>query len=289
MVLAGREHAMSTAQELVAGVRDLVSLPEAYLKIQSLLRDPDSSIDDFARSIQNDPALTARVLRVANSAFFGVSRKVETVTLAINLMGVSRLHDIVLATSVISTFNGLPVREISMPVFWQRSIHAGILARMLAQRCAIFDSERLFVAGLLHDIGHLVMYVQMPEQALAAARHGGETGQSVAQAEQQQLGFHYGDVGAELLKLWMFPESLQTVCRWHDNPAAAPTFALECSLAHIAQRIAHSAEGSDPAEGIEAFAMHASGLSAAALAPLREDSLVHLGETVEMLVSRRAA
>jgi HD-like signal output (HDOD) protein len=280
---------MSTAQELVADVRDLVTLPDVYLRIQSLLRDPDSNIDDFARIIHTDPGLTARVLRLANSAFFGVSRKVETVTLAINLMGVSRLHDIVLATSVINTFNALPVQEISMPLFWQRSIHAGILARMLARRCAIFDSERLFVAGLLHDIGHLVMYVHMPEQALAADREATGSSQRVAQAEQQLLGFHYGDVGAELMNLWLFPDSLQTICRWHDTPAAAPSFALECSLVHIAQRIAHGAQDSDPAHAVDAFALQTSGIPAAALAQLHEESLPHLAETVDMLVSKRAA
>lgn len=98
----------------MAGIRDLVSLPEAYIGIRSLMDDPQSTIEDFARAVQLDPALTARLLRVANSAFFGVSRKIETISLAVNLMGISRLHDLVLTTSVIGTFEQLVLADLDL-------------------------------------------------------------------------------------------------------------------------------------------------------------------------------
>ncbi|MBK6289584.1 MAG: HDOD domain-containing protein [Gammaproteobacteria bacterium] len=284
---------MTTAHALVADIRELVSLPEAYLHIQGLMRDPHSSVEDFTRAVQNDPGLVARVLQVANSAFFGLSRKVETISLAINLMGISRLHDLVLATSVISTFNGLRVTEMDMTRFWRRSIHTGILARMLAEECGIFDSERLFVSGLLHDIGHLVMYLRIPQQALAAMVQSREQSRPLRAIEKELLGFDYCEVGAALMQAWRFPESLQEICRLHADPGSARQFPRETALVNLAQHVvasgdaqAHSLPFVAP---LDAIALQLAGLGPQALAQVSAASQAPLAETLELLLPRRAA
>ena len=284
---------MTTAHALVTDIRELVSLPEAYLRIQGLMRDPQSSVDDFSRAVQNDPSLSTRVLQVANSAFFGLSRKVETISLAINLMGISRLHDLVLATSMISTFSGLRVNEMDMTTFWRRSIHAGILARMLAEECGIFDSERLFIGGLLHDIGHLVMYLRIPQPTLAASIRSREQSRPLGDTETELLGFDYGDVGAELMRAWLFPESLQEICRLHTNPASARLFPHETALVHLAQHVVASGDPQPHSQPfvppLDAIALQLAGLGELALRRVSAASEAPLAETLELLLPRRAA
>ena len=282
---------MTTAKEVVDRGLKLVSLPAVYLKIQSLLNDPNSAMGDFSHAVQSDPALAARVLQMANSAFFGVSRKVETLSLAVNLMGISRLHDLALATSIISSFGGVPIEHLNMTMFWRRSLHTGILARMLAVESGIFDSERLFVAGLLHDIGHLVMYMNLPAEAMSAIQRSREQAKPLHIAERETLNFHYGDVGAELMSLWSYPDSLCEVCRMHVEPAGSRKFPRECALVQIAR---HAAIGSGPdytsspfLAPLEAETFSLSGIDETTLQRVLLASHTHLAEVVEMLAPNK--
>ena len=281
-----------TARDVIARGRNLVTLPAVYLKIQSLLNDPSSGMLDFARVVQSDPGLSARVLQLANSAFFGVSRKVETLSLAINLMGISRLHDLALATSVISTFGGIPIEQINMSVFWRRSLHIGIMARMLAVESGIFDSERLFVAGLLHDIGHLVMYMNLPVEAMTAMQQSRERARPLYLTEREMWQFHYGDVGSELMTLWSFPDSLSEVCRMHVDPGGSRKFPRECALVHIARHAVLSEEpdtGSVPCLAplaSETFAL--AGVSEITLQRISLESQAHLTEVYAMLAPKQS-
>jgi HD-like signal output (HDOD) protein len=284
---------MPTASELVAGVRDLVVLPESYLRIQTLLRDPGSGIEDFARAVHGDPALAARVLRAANSAFFGVSRRVERISLALSLMGISRLHDLVLASAVIGTFSRMSTPGIAMGPYWRRSIHVGILSRMLAEAGRIFDSERLFVAGLLHDIGHLIMDMQMPAVTGEALAHSRAQSLPLFAAERSLFGCHYGDVGAELMNNWLFPDSLQEICRLHSEPALAREFGRECAIVHIAQ---HAVLGAETDQATLPFLpplapdmLTLAGLASATVDDVFAKSLDHLAEAVDLLLPKRAA
>jgi HD-like signal output (HDOD) protein len=284
---------MTTVRELVAEVHDLVSLPQVLLRIQDLMQDQYSTIDDFSRAVQYDPAITARLLRVANSAFFGLSRKVETLSHAINLMGVSRLHDLVLATSVIGTFGGLRVTEMDMATFWRRSVHAGVTARMLANECGLFDSERLFVDGLLHDIGHLVMYLRVPQPALAAMLMSREQSRPLLDTENELLGFNYCEVGGALMEAWLFPASLQEVCRLHATPASASKFPRETALVHIAR---HLVEIADPQPQslpflapVATVALQIAGIGEETLSRVSAASRAPLAEALELLAPRQAA
>lgn len=284
---------MNTAQELVAGVQDLLTLPEVYLKIQRLLRDPHTGVDDLVRVLHTDPALTARILRIANSAMFNLSRKVETLSLAVNLMGTSRLHDVVLSTSVINSFSRLALRPERVGLFWQRSIHTALLARVLASECRLFDSERLFVAGLLHDIGQLVLEARLPEQVAEADAAAAANAEPVWVVQQRLFGTHYGEVGAALMHAWQFPESLVEVCDRHVAPQDAANFPLECSLVHIARQCVDHAEERDLDllldAGIVPAALAIAGLDGVQLARSLQESTRLLAETVDMLVQRHAA
>jgi HD-like signal output (HDOD) protein len=222
-----------------------------------------------------------------------LSRQVDTLSLAVNVMGIARLHDLALATAVIGTFDRLQLPGFDMAAHWRRSIHVGILARLLATHCRLAEGERLFVAGLLHDIGHLVMYLRVPEDAAAAMRHSREQLLPLAAAEREALGFHYGEVGATLMAKWLFPQSLQEICQLHPNPARAQHHPRECSIVAISQ---HAVWSNDPEPDslphvppLPSLALELAGLDEATVARVTADSAEHLANTLAVLLPRRAA
>ena len=156
---------MASAEQIARSTNALITLPAVYLRARAALQDPNASLAEAADVIACDPAMTARLLRIANSAFFGFAAPVQTVARAVNLLGTEQVHDLLLATSVSSVFAGVSRELVDMEVFWRRGVLCGVAARLLAARCNVLDSERLFVEGLLHDIGHLVLYRQLPAEA----------------------------------------------------------------------------------------------------------------------------
>ncbi len=225
-------------------ITDLISLPEIYLKIRRLMADPDSNIDDFAAVISVDPNLCSRVLRLVNSAYFGFPEPVESIPRALNMIGIGQLHNMVLGVSAISSLE-LPNDFLSLKTFWRASLFAGVLARLLGDKLELAGSENLFVAGLLHEIGHLVLYSKFPLQALAARQLAEEQGQRIHEAELEILGCHYGDIGALLMANWNLSENLQSLTRNHPDPAAIDEHRLEAALVNVAHACGQARASSD--------------------------------------------
>jgi HD-like signal output (HDOD) protein len=145
----------------------------------------------------------------------------------------------VLGISAISSLE-LPNDVMPLDTFWRASLFSGVLARLLAEQIRLGKSERLFIAGLLHDIGHLVLYSKFPLQALAARNIAAEQGRQIHEAEMEVLGCHYGDIGAMLMANWNLPDSLQSLTRNQPDPAAAAEFEVESALMHLAHACAQS-------------------------------------------------
>lgn len=212
----------------------LYSLPEVYFQLKKIIDDPEKSLIEAAEVIACDPALTMRVLRLVNSAFFGFGQKIETVRHAVNLLGMQQLHDLVLATSVRQAFPNLSENLISVKAFWSKSLHCGVLARLLATQCNVIDSERLFVAGLLADIGHLLMYEKLPRPMEQILTQTGLTWQGRIQMERNLIGFDFSAVGAALMRNWELPEGLSNIVEYHTRPSQAPKEQLEATIVHLA-------------------------------------------------------
>jgi HD-like signal output (HDOD) protein len=223
-----------TPQQLISEVDGLFSLPKVYLKVRETINNPKSTFDEVALIINQDPAISARVLNIANSAFFGFATEISSVNRAIFIMGMAQLHDIVLASSAVAAFKGISSELINMKYFWLRSAYCAIIARLLAQKCNVIDSERLFVCGLLHDLGHLVIYVKCPTQAnkvLSQAKQGHE---SISLLEKEILGFDYAEVSGELLKSWKLTASLYQTVANHVHLRCDEPFSLDSAIVHIA-------------------------------------------------------
>ncbi len=264
---------MANAENLARNASRLVSLPEVYLRAREALQGEDSSLAEIADIIACDPGMTARLLRIANSAFFGFTAKVQTVARAINILGTQQVHDLLLATSVSGAFGRLPAELVDVRDFWRRSVCCGAGARLLAARCNVLDSERLFVEGLLHDIGHLVMYQQIPDEAGAALRLARDTRQPVHRVERERLNCDYAEVGAELLRLWQMPPSLQESVRRHIEPERATDYPLEAAIVHVAWRLTEAdGDAESAAARVSPAAWHTTGLDPACLADVATET-----------------
>jgi len=231
---------MDTNWEKVIKDSQLISLPEVYIKLQQLLATDDYSLNEIAEVIGCDPAVTARLLRMVNSSFFGLTAKIDTISHAINYLGAQQVHDLVLSTSIAETFSDINNPAFNLHLFWQKSIYCAIAAKELAVLCNILDTERLFVTGLLHNIGHLMMRQSIPELIQQAEEQALIQNIPLYESEQQLIGFDFSTVGAELLNKWNLPESLTEAVKFQLKPAKAENNHLEIAILHIAAELAHS-------------------------------------------------
>ncbi len=220
--------------ETVAGrARTLVSLPTIYFHVDRAINHPSSSSADIANVLRSDQGLSARLLRIANSAFYGFPRRVESVDQAVRIIGTRQLHDLVLATVVLTQFRGVDARLVDMTSFWQHSFACGIAARAFAALRRESNAERFFVAGLLHDIGSLVLYQELPERAQAALLEHQHSQTALDEVERSVIGCDHGQVGAALMTLWKLPEFYREVAANHHG-GSCRTSSVGAAVVHIA-------------------------------------------------------
>ena len=227
----------TTPEELVNQTTELVSLPDIYVRIKTVIYDPNSTMTDVANVLSHDPAICARLLKVANSAFFGAPSKIETVKAAIRLLGTQQVHDLVLAASISKSFPDIPDNLISMESFWINSVRCALLARLLAEQCNSTDGERFFVASLLHDMGHLIMYQTVPEESQEALIAARQNNTPLYRVERDIVGCDYGQVGSTLMRSWNFPENWVQAVRYQNEPADAQDFTFDASIMHLSVRM----------------------------------------------------
>jgi len=260
-------------QDLLDDVEHLISLPAAYVRINELIEDPTSTADEIGHIITQDVALTARLLRVANSPLYGFSTQVDTVSRAVTMLGTQQVRDLALATSASKTFEGIPNELVSMESFWEHSILCALSARTLAMECLKRQREAVFVAGLLHDIGQLVLYHLLPDlsrKTLEACLDGPSELES-QEAEREIIGFDHAEVGGELAHRWSLPTNLQECIAYHHDPAQAKQNRVETAIVHIANSIAVLSEldtlDLDNAPRIHDIAWELTGLDQDVIAP----------------------
>ncbi|MCK5665266.1 MAG: HDOD domain-containing protein [Thiotrichaceae bacterium] len=219
---------------LVSEVDKLVSLPDVYYRLEALIEHPTSTVTDFAGVLASDPDLCARLLSLANSAFYSFPASIETVDKAVQIIGVRQVRELVLATSIIKVFEKMPLGMINMKSFWEHSVAVGVLAKSIGQYCNISQPERFYVAGLLHDIGRLVFYIKMPGlmHELLIQREAKEA--CLYKLEQESLGYSHAEAGGRLLENWRVPESIHEPVSFHHKPEQSLDFTQVTAAVHIA-------------------------------------------------------
>jgi HD-like signal output (HDOD) protein len=238
-----------TPEGLVANIKDLVTLPEVALRIARMVDDPNSSANDIGRAISNDAALTLRLLRIANSPSFGQHGKIATISRAITVLGVRQVRDLTVGLTAIRTFDGMPNELVTMGSFWRQSVLCAVAAGHIAERRngGRGDTRRgdtPFVAGLLHDIGELVLFSRVPALARQALLMSIDAVDDLGLylCERKVMGFDHGAVGAVLAQNWGLPSSLKECIQFHHEPERAQEHPVEVATIHIANSLAVLAE-----------------------------------------------
>lgn len=233
-----------TPQGLVASIKDLVTLPDVAMRIARMVNDPNSSAADIGREVSKDPALTVRLLRIANSPALGQKGKIATISRAITLLGVRQVRDLTVGLMAVRTFDGIGNELVTMASFWRHSVLCAVAASQIAERRKGSRDDSPFIAGLLHDIGQLVLYSRAPELArralLMSVDDPDDTGLHVC--ERDVMGFDHAAVGVALARNWQLPLALQECIEFHHEPERAPTHPLEAATVHVANSIAVLAE-----------------------------------------------
>lgn len=234
-------------QDLIdADNEQIFSLPKIYFELQEALNDPDKTFQDLGEIISLDPALSARLLKIVNSPFYGFPSRIETISHALSIIGMDQITDLALATLVIHQFRGIPNNLFNMEKFWRHSIACGVSARAMAEFRGEKNVERFYLAGILHDIGRLVIFKKEPALARDTFYRSKERRENIYLSEQKLLGFDHAAVGQELLKAWQLPPRLVEAVGFHHQPQNAETFPVEAALIHTADYIVHILQaGSD--------------------------------------------
>lgn len=233
------------AIELVENVSGLVTLPDVYVRISRAIESPKSSSGDIAKAVSQDASFTVRLLKLANSALYSCPAKVDTVVKAITLIGIAQVRNLTLSMSVARSFAGLSNDLVSMENFWKHSVLCALCARHLAgemrRRC---DPDAMFTAGLLHDIGELIIFNRLPDKASEALTMvlDSEEQLSIHGAEQSVMGFDHSTVGGLLAKRWNLPSVLEECIAYHHDIGSARQHPREVALIHIANVCALMAE-----------------------------------------------
>jgi putative nucleotidyltransferase with HDIG domain len=263
-----------------------VSPPILYYQLREKLDDPDTSFEDLAAIIKTDTAMSARLLKIVNSAFYGFDGKVDTLTHALHIIGTEQLTDLALAAIVTSKFQGIPRDLINMETFWMHSIGCGIAARKIAKRVPGMDSEKVYLGGMLHDIGSLILFQQSPESAKDILLRCKESGENLFKVEKEVLGYDHAEVGAMLLAEWKLPERLVEMVKYHHQPTNAGDYLEEaCIIARAdalvyEMKIGYSGEPGVPE--LEPKILEIIPMSDEAISQLKEEIAAQVDDTVRM-------
>lgn len=229
----------SQPEDFLAGGDQVFSLPAVFYQLQSAMADPDKSFSDYGEIISHDPGLSARLLKVVNSSFFALSSKVDTISHALTIIGLDQMVNLTMATAVIYQFRGIPNTLFNMESFWRHSIATGMAARTIGLVRGDENVERLYLAGVLHDLGRLIMYMKEPALAREILTESKDTQDNLYLIEEKKMGFDHAAVGGALLRHWEIPERLVNAVAYHHDPQSAPKFNEEAGIIHTADYIVH--------------------------------------------------
>jgi len=229
--------------QAIQEISHIATLPEVTLKIIDLVEDPSSTAQDLHKVIANDPALCSRILKVVNSAFYGLPGQIGSINRAIVLLGLNAVKNIAIATSLGKLFRGGELcPQFNARDLWINSMAVAAASKMVAESAGIGLSDEAFLAGLLHDIGIMVEMQANRQGLIEVFDEVAETGGCFLEAEGRILGADHQAFGQALCERWRFPKSFSYVTGYHHNPLslASGTRTLAC-VVHIGDLLAAQA------------------------------------------------
>ncbi len=233
--------AQQRLKQLLGKGQELPSLPEIYLRVAEQLEDETITVQQIGDTVQHDPVITDRVLKMVNSAYYGLPNQVASVTQSVSLLGRERLKHILIGSVLRGVFSsGQDNPAFSMQVFWQHSIKTAIIARELARQVReIEEPESMFTAGLLHDIGKLLLFNKFPERMMAAEEYAMQKRVDVLSAELSQVGLTHTAVGEALMQHWGLPQLLVDCATRHHEVVHDGPDRHATHLIYLANQLSH--------------------------------------------------
>ncbi len=231
-------HAAST---LVAKLKSIPTLPTVALRVMEITANQKSSANDLMAVISPDVSLTTKILKIANSPFYGLRREISSLQHAVTVLGFKEIRNLVIATVAFDSFKNLKQDgKFDINKFWKHSFCCALAAKTIASDLQI-ESNELFVAGLIHDIGKLAMYVTFPREFMMQLEimNPLKIKYTSFEAEKDVFGMTHDEVGMQLLKKWMFPENLLIAVGYHHRPQEADKQSLFPIVVHIADILTH--------------------------------------------------
>ncbi|MES2309260.1 MAG: HDOD domain-containing protein [Verrucomicrobiota bacterium] len=260
---------MKDLEGLIRRPGSIPSLPMVYHHIQRVVNDPDANIEKIVEIIGEDPGLTVRLLRLANSSFYGFPQQIYILDEAVRLIGLKQVRDLCFGTVLIHLFPKDKVDPEFMEHFWKHNIACGIASRLIAQFRQQRNIDQYFIMGLVHDIGKLPIAIHMPEEFDAILKEVTSNGSPMYQIERKVLGYDHSEVGGLILNEWKMPDSLIQVVRGHHNAELISIGPDEIAVVHFANLLVHALGIGSSGEDIPP--------------PFEEKSWLKLGLTIEML------
>jgi HD-like signal output (HDOD) protein len=216
----------------VSRLRTLPTLPKLLERVVVALEDPEINFASVAELIEIDQSLTSQVLRLANSAFYNAQGSVSQVGQALVLLGTAVTRSVVLSTGV------LDMKSVAgLPGFWEHSLGCAVAAGAIAKTTGRGNPEEVTAAGLLHDLGKVVLYKQLPDAFVHVVETAAATKRSFMEVEREELGTDHGEIAGWLVEKWRFPACLAEPIMWHHAPARARTARDETAIVHVANAL----------------------------------------------------
>ncbi len=228
---------------IVGRVEDLPTLPRTVFRITEVINNPKSSAQDLAAVINDDQVLTARLLRLVNSSFYGFPQRIATVNFAIVLLGFDAIRNLLLTTSVFDIFAGADRDlQIEREKLWDHSLGCAVAAKVIGRYLRHEKIEELFVCGLLHDIGKIVEMAYIKKDYNRIRNHVQEKNALLVEAEEYFLGCTHAHIGHLLAERWNLPTSVTRVVLYHHKPEDAGEFVPQAATIHLADILCRALE-----------------------------------------------
>ena len=214
----------------------LPEIPSIVFELNEVIANPLSSAEDIAQVVHRSPSLTALLLKIVNSPFYGFPSKIDKISLAVTLIGTREISGLALGISLISLFNNIPEEILSMHSFLRHSLACGIISRILAAHRSLHQTEQLFVSGLLHDLGRLILYSYFPKESLNLLSRARSSETLLFMQENDDLGYNHTHLIKHLLQMWKLPMVLENNVFFHHSPLEAQQ-PIPATLVHMADII----------------------------------------------------
>jgi len=243
---------MDKIKDLILSIKDLPTLPTVAMEVMALTQDPDSSMADIVTVVQNDPAITTKILRIANSAFYGMRQKIDSINRALVVLGMNEVNNLITSISVFKTF---PITSDSPSFdrekFWEHCALTGEIAKNISVKLGMKIMSEVFTAGLLHDVGKIIMDQYFHDDFNKALEISFSQNIPLYEAEKQVFGVNHSQIGGWVAEKWKLPRNLTDSILYHHKPERSMNYKLLTAIVDVANTFAKIADFSFSGERVQ--------------------------------------